>query len=186
MHQKHFTCFYKYTVFYLPLKHTVQNGIGLLTTKGAQERKIALDLDMEHDNKHVKQDVKNLGPNVTVPAVRRIPHGQQRSKTMLYCLDREIPVKQISGKHASTAYTKDLTTVINSLTEQRVFHQSPERHYKSFPNFARDPLSRLNMSDLFQWINKPKKNIDLGRKARQTIITVILGAFLVKYMYMFV
>lgn len=137
-----------------------------VNNKGGPGKNVALDLDMEHDNKDVKQAVKNLGPNVTEPAVKRISHGQQRSKTMLYCLDREILVKQRSGKHVSTAYTKDLTTVINSLTEERVFHHSPGRHYKCFPNFARDPLSRLDMSNLFQWINKHKKNIDLGRKAR--------------------
>ena len=137
-----------------------------VNNKGGPGKNVALDLDLEHDNNDLKQPIKNLGPNVTEDAVRRISHGQQRSKTMLGCLDREILVKQRSGKHVSADYTKDLRMVVNSLTEELVFHQTPGRHYKCFTNFARDPLSRIDMSNLFQWINKHKKNIDLGRKAR--------------------
>ena len=137
-----------------------------VNNKGGPGKNVALDLDMEHDNKDIKQPIKNLGPNVTEAAVRRISHGQQRSKTMLTCVDREILVKQRSGKHTSADYTKDLTTVINLLNDEMVFHHSPGRQYKCFPNFARNPLTRLDMSNLFQWINKHKKNIDLGRKTR--------------------
>ena len=129
-------------------------------------KNVALDLDLEHDNDDLKQPIKNFGPSVTEDALRRISHGQQRSKTMLGCLDREILVKQRSGKHVSADYTKDLGMVVNSLTVELVFHQTPGRHYKWFTNFARDPLSRIDMSNLFQWINKHKKNIVLGRKAR--------------------
>jgi len=31
---------------------------------------------------------------------------------------------------------------------------------------VRDPLSRLDISNLFQWINRHTKNFELGRKAR--------------------
>ena len=121
---------------------------------------------MEHDNNDLKQPIKNLGPNVTEDAVRRISNGQQKSKQMLSCMDREILVKQRSGKHVSADYSKDLRAVVNSLIEESVFCRTPGRHYKHFSNFVRDPLSRLDMSNLYQWINKHKKNIDLARKAR--------------------
>ena len=137
-----------------------------VNNKGGPGKNVALDVDLEHDNKDLKQPIKNLGPNVTVDAVTRISHGQQRSKRMLSCVDREILVKQRSGKHISADYSKDLRMIVNLLMEEFVFHHTPGRHYKSFSNFVRDPLSRLDMSNLFQWINKHKRNIDLARKAR--------------------
>ena len=85
---------------------------------------------------------------------------------MLSSMDREILVKQRSGKHISANYSKDLRAIVNSLMEESVFCHTPGRHYKYFSNFVRDPLSRLDMSNLYQWINRHKKNIDLGRKAR--------------------
>ena len=137
-----------------------------VNNKGGPGKNVALDLDLEHDNKDLKQPVKNLEPNVTVDAVTRISHGQQRSKRMLSFVDREILVKQRSGKHISADYSKDLRMIVNLLMEEFVFHHTPGRHYKSFSNFVRDPLSRLDMSNLFQWINKQKRNIDLSRNAR--------------------
>lgn len=137
-----------------------------VNNKGGPGKNVALDLDMEHDNKDIKTPIKNLGPNVTEAAVRRISQGQQKSKKMLTRLDREITVKQRSGKHVSADYTKDLTTVTNLLIEEKVFQHSPGRQYKFFTSFARDPLSRLDMSSLYQWIKGHTKNIALGRKAR--------------------
>lgn len=137
-----------------------------VSNKGGPGKNVALDLDMEHDNKDIKTPIKNLGPNVTEAAVRRISQGQQKSKKMLTLVDREITVKQRSGKHVSADYTKDLTTVSNLLIEEKVFQHSPGRQYKFFTSFARDPLSRLDMSSLYQWIKGHTKNIALGRKAR--------------------
>lgn len=137
-----------------------------VNNKGGPGKNVALDLDLEHDNNDLKQPIKNLGPNVTEEAVRRISNAQQKSKQMLSCMDREILVKQRSGKHVSADYSKDLRAVVSSLIEESVFCRTPGRHYKYFLNFVRDPLSRLDMSNLYQWINKHKKNIDLARKAR--------------------
>ena len=137
-----------------------------VNNKGGPGRNVAIDLDLEHDNNDLKQPIKNLGPNVTVDAVRRISNGQQKSKQMLSSMDREILVKQRSGKHVSADYSKDLRAIVNSLMEESVFCHTPGRHYKYFSNFVRDPLSRLDTSNLYQWINRHKKNIDLGRKAR--------------------
>ena len=137
-----------------------------VNNKGGPGKNDAIDLDLEHDNNELKQPIKNLGPNVTVDAVRRISNGQQKSKQMLSSMDREILVKQRSGKHISADYSKDLRAIVNSLMEESVFCHTPGRHYKYFSNFVRDPLSRLDMSNLYQWINRHKKNIDLGRKAR--------------------
>jgi len=89
----------------LTWNHTVNN-------KGGPGKNVAIDLDLEHDNNDLTQPIKNLGPNVTVDAVRRISNGQQKSKQMLSSMDREILVKQWSGKHISADYSKDNNNVI--------------------------------------------------------------------------
>ena len=99
-----------------------------VNNKGGPGKNVALDVDLEHDNKDLKQPIKNLGPNVTVDAVTRISHGQQRSKRMLSCVDREILVTQRSGKHISADYSKDLRMIVNLLMEEFVFHHTPGRH----------------------------------------------------------
>jgi len=83
-----------------------------VNNKGGPGKNVAIDLDLEHDNNDLTQPIKNLGPNVTVDAVRRISNGQQKSKQMLSSMDREILVKQWSGKHISADYSKDNNNVI--------------------------------------------------------------------------
>lgn len=92
-----------------------------VNNKGGPGKNVALDLDLEHDNNDLKQPIKNLGPNVTEDAVRRISNGQQKSKQMLSCMDREILVKQRSGKHVSADYSKDLRAVVSSLMKNQCF-----------------------------------------------------------------
>ena len=76
-----------------------------VNTKGGPGKNVAIDLDLEHDNNDLKQLIKNLGPNITEDAVRRISNGQPKSKQMLSCMDREILVKQRSGKHILADYS---------------------------------------------------------------------------------
>lgn len=119
-----------------------------MNNKGGPGKNVAIELVLEHDNNDLKQPIKNLGPNVKVDAVRRISNGQQKSKQMLSSMDREILVKQRSGKHILADYSRDLRAIVNSLMEESVFCHTPGRHYKYFSNFVRDPLSRLDMSNL--------------------------------------
>ena len=50
--------------------------------KGGAEKNVAIYLDLEHDNNELTQPIKNLGPNVTEDAVRRI---QMDSKSPNKC-----------------------------------------------------------------------------------------------------
>ena len=44
---------------------------------GGVGRNIPLDLEVEHSNKHVKQGIRNLGVNVTEPAITRIAKAER-------------------------------------------------------------------------------------------------------------
>jgi len=137
-----------------------------VNNKGGLGKNVSLDLDLEHDNNYLKQAIKNLGPNVTPAAVMRISHSQNVSKELLNKFGKECNVKSKSGKHVAADYSKDLHTIVKSLVEERIFVYTPGRQYAYFPDFRRDPLSRLDIRKMFHWINKHKKNVDLARKAR--------------------
>ena len=137
-----------------------------VNNKGGPGRNVALDLDLEHENNYLKQAIKNLGANVTPEAVLRISKSQKVTRQILSNLDDECSVKRKSGKHVSSDYSKDLKTVVKALMEEEVFVFHPGRQYVCFQNFQRDPLSRLDTSKLFKWIDYHKKNIAVGRKAR--------------------
>ena len=137
-----------------------------INNKGGLGKNVALDLDIVHDNNYLKQAIKNLGPNVTPKAVMRISNAQRVTKQIINNLDNECLIKKKSGKHVSADYSKDLRTIVNLLMEEAVFTHTPGRRYTCFPKFARDQLSMLDISSMFHWINKHKKNIDTGRKAR--------------------
>jgi len=89
----------------LTSNRTVNNKVG-------PGKNVAIDLYLEHDNNDLKQPIKNLEPNVTVDAVRRISNGQQKSKQMLSSMGRESLVKQWSGKHILADYSKDNNNMI--------------------------------------------------------------------------
>ena len=111
-----------------------------INNKGEPGKNVAIDLGLEHDNNDLKQPIKDLRLNVPEDAARRISNGQQKSKQMLSCMDREILVKQRSGKHVSADYLKDLRGVVNSLIEESVFCHTPGRHYKHFFKLCQGPI----------------------------------------------
>ena len=66
---------------------------------------VPLDLDLEHDNRILKEQVKKLGRNLTEKAVSRICKCQFVNKKMLDNFDACIKkMKKKSGKHTEDLY----------------------------------------------------------------------------------
>lgn len=127
---------------------------------------IALDIEVEMSNLHLKQAIKNLGVNVTENAVLRICKAEKSCRQLLSNVDKEIKRKSRSKAHSHKSPTMDLKDIVMGLVREDVFTIHENRKYRNFPDFDRDPTSSIDMSDLFYWINKHKKNIDLAKKAR--------------------
>lgn len=168
---------YKYALEALYLQFQVQSLLSpaqafnlvhnrTVSNKGGPGRNVSLDLDLEHENNYLKQHIKGLGPNVSPGPVTRICRAQKVIKTVLSNFDNECFVVTKSGKHTSADYSKDLKTVIDILVKESVCIFTPGRQYSTFPNIKRDPLSAIDMSDMYKWINMHKENIELARKAR--------------------
>lgn len=127
---------------------------------------IPLDEATEHSNNFIKQGIRNLGPNVTEKAVSRLSFSETSTTTVLSNLDESIKRILRSGKHVEGSATRDLQELIKRAVDFYVFTQIQGRSYKHFKDFQSNRLESVDASSLYQWINKHKKNITWGIRAR--------------------
>ena len=127
---------------------------------------IPLDEATEHSNNFIKQGIRNLGPNVTEKAVSRLSFSETSTTTVLSNLDESIKRMLRSGKHVEGSATRDLQELIKRAVDFDVFTQIQGRSYKHFKDFQSNRLESVDASSLYQWINKHKKNITWGIRAR--------------------
>lgn len=137
-----------------------------VNNSGKKGTNIPSDEDTEHSNNHTKQGIRNLGPNVTEKAVQRLSHAESPTASILGHLDDSIKRLLRSGKHSTGSLERDLNELIKREVEFNIFTESEGRSYKQFSSFQRDRLANLDASSLHQWINKHKKNITWGIRAR--------------------
>ena len=137
-----------------------------VNNSGKKGTNIPSDEDTEHSNNHTKQGIRNLGPNVTEIAVQRLSHAESPTASMLGNLDDSIKQLLRSGKHSTGSLERDLNELIKRAVEFNIFTENEGRSYKQFSSFQRDRLANLDASSLHQWINKHKKNIMWGIRAR--------------------
>ena len=71
-----------------------------------------------------------------------------------------------SGKHPEGSPDKDIVKLVNRAIDLDVFTETDGRQYQMFNDFKRDRLKDLDISSLYKWINKNKRNIELGSSAR--------------------
>lgn len=128
---------------------------------------IPLDLDVEHSNNFVKQAIKNLGPNVSEKAVSRICKAESATRSIMNNIDASINCPTSSGSHGQSTVDKDIDKLVERLNQTDVFtYHYSGRTYVEFGNFKRNRLEDLNLSEMFKWIQKHKKNVSSGTKAR--------------------
>ena len=162
-------CLYQFFLVYAVLsprdseRFTWNRSVNNTGTKGGN---IPLDEDTEHSNNFTKQGIKNLGPNVTEKAVSRLAKAESSSRSILVNLDSSIKRMSKSGQHSQGSTARDLDELVKRAVQFNIFTELEGRTYRHFCNFQRDKLEDLNGSVLCQWINKHKKNITWGIRAR--------------------
>ena len=137
-----------------------------VNNSGKPGKNIALDLDVEHSNNFVKQAFKHLGPNLTENAVSRICNAESGVRSVLDKIDHSICRAAGSSEHSHRSLERDLSLLVDKCLSNSVFDMHDSRSYVCFRSFERDPLINLDMSSMFNWIDKHKKNIQSGLKAR--------------------
>ena len=137
-----------------------------VNNRGGPGRNVPLDLDLEHDNRCVKEASKELGRNLTSCAVERISHSTKIARELIEKFDTETKIRARSGKHSLKSDQKDLEALIDSLMKEDSMTETPGRKYKHFANFTGGPMLDMEMSSLYRWITNHKKHILLNRKAQ--------------------
>ena len=127
---------------------------------------IPLDESTEHSNNFVKQCIRNLGPNISEAAVSRLCKAESSTRLMLEKLDETLQRFSKSGSHSETSENKDLDELIKKVAAFKPFSKLKGRKYAHFLNFKQDRLEDLDVSDLYHWINKHKRNVVMGIRAR--------------------
>ena len=118
---------------------------------------IPLDLLLEFFHRLLKEVQCKLGPNATnQKAIDRYCHGIDITKVALENLDRECCVIRRSGQHYEIAV---------EIISQKAFTWTPGRSYKQFKDMDSTLLEHFYLQNMFQWINKHKRNIVCARKA---------------------
>lgn len=82
---------------------------------------IPLDLDLEHDNKDLKEEVREFKRNVTVKAVTRLCNTQFVKRQTIANYDDCIKRMRRSGTHTIRSDSKDFATVLNKLLVEVAF-----------------------------------------------------------------
>ena len=111
---------------------------------------IPFDLDLEHDNRMVKEAIKKLGPNITEKAVSTIIKAQQTGSKMLQSFDKSIEIIRRSGKHTQKSDKKDFDKIVHNLIEQQALTRVTEgRAYNHYTDCKSSTISALNIHNLY-------------------------------------
>ena len=125
---------------------------------------IPLDLLLEFFNRLLKEVQRKLGPNATnQKAIDRYCHAVDITKV---ALDRECCVIRRSGKHYEISVASDFQKNAVEIISQKAFTWTPGRSYEQFKDMDSTLLEHFDLQNMFQWINKHKRNIVCARKAR--------------------
>ena len=128
---------------------------------------IPLDLLLEFFNRLLKEVQRKLGPNATnQKAIDRYCHAIDITKVALDNFDRECCVIRRSGQHYEISVASDLQKIAVEIISQKAFTWTPGRSYEQFKDMDLTLLEHFDLQDMFQWINKHKRNIVCARKAR--------------------
>ena len=112
---------------------------------------IANDNLVEINVHNVKECMRAMGANLTFKSTRRAA----------MCLDTvgaitEELATEKSGRHTDANTDQDVMLMAATLLAENVMQHIPGREHTTFPNFAHDLLSSVNLVDLNNWLNDQK------------------------------
>lgn len=121
-----------------------------INTLGKKGCNISCDLHLEHLNRKLKSIIANLGANKTVAAIKRASKTIGTVHHICHSLEAEYD-KCDNACHPVPRFGKDLTTVIDVLTEANVFVLVPKRKHPSF-RFKCNLFEAHSEDELLSWL----------------------------------
>ena len=121
------------------------------------------DLEMEHDIKDTKTLITSMGANKTDNSVLRGSMSVTGVSESLSAYDESSNVKPQSTAHTKKSSARDEGIMVADLRLLKPFNCSPlHEPHASFPDIAKSIREKLNMNDLFQWLEKHKRRLARG------------------------
>ena len=134
----------------------------MVNTKGGLGKNISMDLRLEQLNKLLKDMLRCLGVNITKKSSERCSKALKLVEDILSSIDTELKVKEPKGQHITAKRDKDFKVLVDEICKRgRLFAHSPDstRQYQEFPNFNRNILHHLNLSQVHTWISQHLTNL---------------------------
>ena len=127
-----------------------------INTKGYAGANMPCDLFNEHLNRRLKTVLRAMGPNVNLKSVVKAGKAIAPVQHVCQAFEQQTCSSMHSDHHSFPSFGKDLTTIVNVLTEEKVFTPIGQREHASF-KFKHSLLEKLTKDEL---ITRIKTNIE--------------------------
>jgi hypothetical protein len=129
---------------------------------GGQGKNIACDMAQEICNRVNKDVVRGMGPNKTTKAMVRASKAASGIHKIVSAMNDTLKIHEGSKKQSKKSSNEDEMSMLQDLRKLKPFERVPGRHHVNFPDIMASPTHSVNMSDLFLWLQKHKKQIGMG------------------------
>ena len=131
----------------------------LVNWHGGAGKNIACDMAQEICNRTSKDIVRGMGANKTRKAMKASAGVRQ----IVQQLQDTTKIKKTSQAHTHRNKEDDEILMLQDLQKLKPFELSPGRYHRHFQDMHVSPASTVDMTKLFGWLEKHKKQIARGQ-----------------------
>ena len=123
-----------------------------VNTEGKVNTNYPKDLDVEHSNKLIKQDLKTYRGEITEKTSTRISRSTDTTSKIAKRMDKITGVRKPSGKHTKRDVKDDVGLLVEQFHKARLFSNIHGRKHSAFPDVCSNPIKMLDPHTLKDWI----------------------------------
>ena len=142
-------------------------GSRFVNWNGGKGNNIACDMAQEICNRISKDLVKSMGANKTPKAMMRASKAAAGVHLIVKQVNEVSGIKPTSQVHAHKESSGKVIMMFKDLKKLRPFDLEKGRFHRNFQEIIVSPTSSVNMSSLFSWLEKHKKQIAMGQTDRK-------------------
>ena len=119
---------------------------------GHEDTNSEVDRENEHHNRVFKCECGHFHGKISDASVGRISHSAQACDRILRKCDKESHVRLQRGEHKSKDVSADVKKLAMHMKKECIFQEKIPRHHHGYPSFAKNPLTKLDLPALQQWM----------------------------------
>ncbi|XP_066918127.1 uncharacterized protein [Clytia hemisphaerica] len=123
-----------------------------INTKGKIGKNKSRDLDLEHLDNFLKENLKSLRSNLNEKNADRISKSIINLKKLVENTEANLNCrKSLSGNNKNNKYKENVINLLKELIKKNPFAEKSKVEYASFPKFDGNVLSKLNTNKFMKW-----------------------------------